>query len=263
VPARLHHDRIAGPAATRWLLLTHGIFGSGGNWRGIAKQLVERRPDWGVVLVDLRGHGRSELGPPPQDLAACADDLRALIDDVPVDALAGHSFGGKVVLAARALAPRRVRQIWMFDATPSARPEPAGTVMRVLALMERLPRRWARRDDFVTAVVSDGHAPALAQWLAMNVVPDDDGYVLRLDLVAIRALLADYFARDLWSVALDPELPGELEVVVAERSDAISADDRVRLAASRVHLHRIDADHWLHIEAPAAVIALFAAALPK
>ncbi len=260
MPARLHHERIAGAAAARWLLLAHGIYGSSANWRGIARKLVEQRPQWGVVLVDLRQHGRSEPGDPPHTLAACADDLRALSDDVPVDAMAGHSFGGKVVLAARALVP--VQQTWMLDATPSARPEPRSDSFRVLELMERLPKRWAKRDDFVAAVIADGHTPALANWLAMNVVPSDGGFVLRLDLGAVRAMLEDYFTRDLWSIALDRELPGTLEVVVADRSDAVSAADVRRLTAAHIHVHHVDAGHWLHIDAPAAVVALFAQHLP-
>src|SRR6476620_5852364 len=113
MPARLYRELIGD--ADRRLLITHGIYGSGANWRAIARKVTEQRRDWGVVLVDLRGHGRSELGEPPHDLSACAHDLRAVIDEVPgIAAIAGHSFGGKVVLATRALAPP-VRQTWMFD----------------------------------------------------------------------------------------------------------------------------------------------------
>jgi pimeloyl-ACP methyl ester carboxylesterase len=158
VPARLHHERIArsDSAPARWLALTHGFFGAGSNWRSIARKLTERRPEWGVVLVDLRQHGRSEPGEPPHTIAACADDLRALVAELgDVRAIAGHSFGGKVVLATRGFVD--VSQTWVLDASPSRRREPAGgppgTVERVLALMERSPRVWARRDDFVAAVV--------------------------------------------------------------------------------------------------------------
>src|SRR5690606_2906740 len=100
VSARLHHERIAhgGAAPAAWLLLTHGIYGAGGNWRAIARKLVERRPDWGVVLVDLRQHGRSDAGEPPHTLDAAAGDLRALADQLGgSEAMAGHSFGGTVV----------------------------------------------------------------------------------------------------------------------------------------------------------------------
>jgi pimeloyl-ACP methyl ester carboxylesterase len=182
--------------------------------------------------------------------------------------MAGHSFGGKVVLAARALAP--VRQAWMLDASPGARPgaldDPSNSVVAVLELMERLPRAWARRDDFIAAVTAAGFAPAFAQWLAMNVVAGAEpgaALALRLDLAALRSMLADHYARDLWAEALAPG-GGALEIVIADRSSALGAADRARLdqAPPHVHVHHVDAGHWLHIEAPAAVIELFAEHLP-
>ncbi|HEY1554369.1 MAG TPA: alpha/beta fold hydrolase [Kofleriaceae bacterium] len=264
--ARLHHERVAGPAAARWLVLTHGIFGAGTNLRSVARRIVDRRPEWGTVLVDLRGHGRSDLGEPPHDLAACADDLYALVMQLGgVDALAGHSFGGKVVLAARALV--RPRQTWILDASPSARSgvsDEANTVIRMLALMERLPREWARRDDFVAAVSADGQPASLAKWLAMNLSPAaGGGFALRLDLAAMRALLADYYERDLWS-ALEDARFGDVEVVIADRSRTVSDADRARLAHAppHVHVHLVDAGHWLHVDNPAALVELFAARLP-
>ena len=267
--ARLYHERIARSDASpsQWLLVTHGIYGAGSNWRGIARKLNERRPEWGIVLVDLRQHGRSEPGEPPHTLAACAEDLRALVAELgDVTGLAGHSFGGKVVLAARALV--EPRQTWILDASPSARPgataDPNNTVVRVLELMTRLPRTWARRDDFVAAVVADGHDTALAQWLAMNVVPDSSGQLaLRLDLGALRELLTDYYAQDLWPALRSPD-GGDVEVVIADRSSALDAADRARLATAppHVHVHHVAAGHWLHIEAPAAVVDLIAARLP-
>jgi esterase len=217
------------------------------------------------LLVDLRQHGRSEPGEPPHTIAACADDLRALFIELgDVRAMAGHSFGGKVVLAARPLVD--MAQTWVLDASPSPR-DPAAdrsnTVVRVLELMERSPQRWARRDDFVTAVVAEGHERGLARWLAMNLVPDPAGdLVLRLDLAALRAMLADYYATDVWDALEAPD--GDVEVVIAERSTVLSAADRGRLAAAppHVHVHTVDAGHWLHIDAPAAVVELFAARLP-
>lgn len=275
MPARLHHDLVAGDAPRTWALWTHGIYGSGGNWRAIARGVVARRPEWGVVLVDLRHHGRSEAGEPPHTIAACADDLAALAatlatDGRPVSAALGHSFGGKVVLALR---PRlRPASTWVLDSTPSPRPgawdAPDNSVREVWDSMRALDRPWPRRDDFVAAMVARGHAPALAQWAAMNVTAGDDGaYHLRLDLDAMRTLLADYDAVDLWSALEDPALPGDAHVVIGERSSTVGPDDRRRLAelarAGQLELHTVDAGHWLHIESPAAVIELVATRLPR
>ncbi len=250
--------------------MTHGIYGAGSNWRGIARKLTERRPEWGVILVDLRQHGRSEPGTPPHSVAACADDLRALITELravdTIRAVAGHSFGGKVALATRALID--IEQTWVLDATPSARPDymtdPRNSVLRVLELMERLPKTWTKRDDFVAAVIAEGHDQGLAQWLAMNVVPDPAGVLtLRLDTAALRAMLADYSALDLWPTLLDPA-HGRVEIVVAERAPVFTPADRERLAQlpAHVHAHVIDAGHWLHIDAPGPVVELLAHHLP-
>ena len=261
MPAKLHTERIG--EATQCLLLAHGIYGAGANWRAIAKKLVAQRPEWSVLLVDLRGHGRSETGEPPHTVSAAAEDVRAVIAEHRCTAIAGHSFGGKVVLAARALTS--IAQTWMFDSSPSARPhafEEGNSVTRVLEMLERLPRQWAKRDDFTAAVTSEGHPLPLAQWLAMNVVPDGDHYALRLDPAQLRALLESYYATDLWDALFDPA-GGDVEIVIAERSNTIDEPARERLAQAptHVHVHRVAADHWLHIEAPDAVVALLAAHL--
>jgi pimeloyl-ACP methyl ester carboxylesterase len=261
MPAKLHHEPI-GNGPNR-MLLTHGIYGAGSNWRAIARKVTQQRPDWTVVLVDLRNHGRSEGGDAPHTLRACAEDIRSLAEMLgSVHVLAGHSFGGKVMLQARSLV--RVTQTWMFDSSPSPRPEqPRSSVIEVLELMEQLPKMWQTRDAFIAAVMAKGHAQGLAQWLAMNVVPEGEQYTLRLDLAAIRAMLQDYYAQDLWPLALDPAF-GDLELVIADRSDTLSAADRARLASAppHIHAHHVDAGHWLHIDAPANVVELLVAKLP-
>src|SRR4029079_6119034 len=146
---------------------------------------------------------------------------------------------------------------WVLDASPSPRPgaaaDPSNIVMRVLEVMERAPRGWARRDYCGAAVVQPGQDEGLARWLAMSLAPEPGGTLaLRFDFPALLEMLADYYARDLWSVLEAPG--GDVEVVVAERSTALSPADRGRLAAAppHVHVHGIAAGHWLHIEAPAA-----------
>ncbi|HET9620337.1 MAG TPA: alpha/beta hydrolase [Kofleriaceae bacterium] len=272
MPARLHHERIAhaGAAPRKWLALTHGIYGAGSNWRSIARKVTDARPEWGIVLVDLRQHGKSENGAPPHTIAACADDLAALFAELGgVTAVAGHSFGGKVALATRRILD--LEQTWILDSSPSARAKTLaglddprdGTVIRVLDFMARAPRTWPTREDFVRAVVGEGHDEGLARWLAMSLLPDPAGGVaLRFDVAALREMLRDYQAVDLWDVL---EAPGhDVEVVIAAQSSTVNAADRGRLAAAppHVHVHYVEAGHWLHIDAPARVIELVSARLP-
>ena len=51
---------------------------------------------------------------------------------------------------------------------------------------------------------------------------------------------------------------------MADQAPTLDAADRGRLAAAppHVHVHYLAANHWLHIDAPAAVIDLFATQLP-
>lgn len=252
-------------------MLTHGIYGAGMNWRGIARKLVERVPDWSVVLVDLRQHGRSEAGEPPHTLGACAADVVALITQLRgelgerIAAIGGHSFGGKVMMATRSqLADPDLRTV-VLDSSPAARAnaEESNDALQVLALLESLPTTWPRREDFVAAVLAAEKSPGLAQWLAMNLVAQPDGtYRSRLVLPAIRALLTDYFAHELWPSVLDAA-SGTIAFLVAERSTTLDAADRAQLAAAppHVHTHLLAAGHWLHMDAATAVLDALAAEL--
>lgn len=268
MPARLHHERIARSDSSpeRWLLLTHGIFGSGTNWRGIARKVNEQRPAWGVVILDLRLHGRSDDGEGPHTIDAFAEDVAALAHEIGgVEALAGHSLGGKVMAAARAKLD--VRQTWLLDSSPSARPEaltdPHNSVLRVLEDLERLPATFGKRDEMVAALVGHGHDVALAQWLAMSAVPDGDALKLRFDLPALREVLADYYALDLWPSVEDPAKNG-VELVIADRSRVFTDEDKARIARAPAHVraHHVNAGHWLHIEASAPVVDLLSQHLP-
>ncbi|MBK9072847.1 MAG: alpha/beta hydrolase [Myxococcales bacterium] len=274
--AQLYVETLGAPEAPAHVLFTHGIYGAGGNWRSIARAVVAAQPRYGAVLVDLRGHGRSPQGEPPHTLDACAGDLDETLATlvhrgVAVTVACGHSFGGKVLMALRA---RRddLAACWILDSSPSTRPgavdDPSNTVQAVLAALGALPPTLPRRDDFIAALVAAGQTPALASWLAMNVVPEaSGGYRLRLDLSQMRELLADYYRRDLWDAILAPGR-GELHMVVAQRSPVVSEADRARLreaAAALPHLgiHELpDAGHWLHIDQPRAVAELIASRLP-
>ncbi|MEM9490447.1 MAG: alpha/beta hydrolase [Myxococcota bacterium] len=273
-----HHSFIAAGEPAQWMLVLHGIYGRGGNWRTFARKLTERRPQWGLVLVDLRMHGQSQGAPPPHKVTAAAGDLRSLAgalgaDGKRVTAVCGHSFGGKVALAYRGLVAQAAGtdvdslvQTWVLDTSPSARPEamdePDNIVARVLTMLGQLPPAFASRAEFVTAVAERGFPRPLGQWLAMNLEPRDGGYALRLDLRAMAALLDDYYRLDAWPLVEDG--PGEVRAVVAGQSDAVSAADRDyldELAAGGAPIYRTTiarSGHWLHIEAPDALLEIVA-----
>jgi pimeloyl-ACP methyl ester carboxylesterase len=137
-------------------------------------------------------------------------------------------------------------------------------VLRVLAGMGQ---RFASREAFVTALTAEGIPRDTAQWLAMNLAADAGAWRFRLDLDAIDALLADYFAQDLWPVLEAPRAGLSLDVVVGGRSAVLSEEDRARLETAS-HAHpavRVttlpDAGHWVHVDAPDEVTAVVLRAL--
>lgn len=273
--ALLHHDVLTAPGATptRSLFFLHGILGQGVNWRGFARQLVAQRPEWAAVLVDLRAHGDSRDVPGDDDLAGAARDLSALRAalELPVGAVLGHSFGGKVALRWVADDPGALEALFVVDSLPGARPDRRGSegTVAVVDLLAELPARFDRREDFVAHVVGQGQPETLARWLAQSLDRIDDGGGVRfgLDVARIRALLGDYFATDLWG-AIDPP-PGSLSahLIIGGRSTVYDADARARareLAArhDRVHAHVLEAaDHWVHVDDPEGLLAIVLEAL--
>ena len=96
VPA-LNHSLLRAEGATpdRAVLVLHGILGTGNNLRPVAQAFQAADPRYLPVLVDLRQHGRSQGFSAPHTLEACAADLVALEQTLPlpVRAVIGHSFG--------------------------------------------------------------------------------------------------------------------------------------------------------------------------
>lgn len=170
-------------APERWVLFLHGLLGRGGNWRSFGRRWVEKHPSWGAALVDLRLHGESRAGfPPPHTVRAAAEDVLALTPALPgpVEALVGHSLGGKVVLATQRASGQRFSRAVVLDASPSARLDGLGSEQSrdVLALLERLPVEFATRAEFVAAVELEGSpAPSPSGWpWRWSRVPMDFGF---------------------------------------------------------------------------------------
>ena len=168
-------------------LVLHGLFGSGTNWRSIARRLGSRLE---CHLVDQRNHGRS---PHARGMAypALAADVLAYLDANRLDraGLIGHSMGGKTAMTLALSAPERVRWLVVADIAPAPSPSdhrPILDALRALALDSLASRAVA--DAALARSVPD---LGLRQFLLQNLVHSDVGLGWRIDLEAIAEALPD------------------------------------------------------------------------
>ena len=256
---------------TKWLVFLHGILGSGANWRTFARQIVAARPEWGALLVDLRLHGDSQDFAPPHTLEAAARDIVEALPEftggAPVRAVLGHSFGGKVgIELARQLAASSngpLDHLVVIDSTPAARPDYRGSssVRHIVELLTELPAEFSDRNAFTAWAEERGVTRPIAMWLAMNVrpVPNTTRFTFRLDIPAIRTMMDDYFAVDLWPVL--ERAPGggthamQTHLIAGGDSEVLDASDLARGRALPNGTVDVipNAGHWVHVDAPDAL----------
>lgn len=127
---RIHYDREgSGPP----LVLQHGFTRSLEGWRD-SGYVDALKGDYELILVDARGHGKSDK---PHDPAAYAPDKRArdilaVLDDAGIDRAIywGYSMGGQIGFAIAHYAPERFDALILGGMHPYARPSAAGMAGR-------------------------------------------------------------------------------------------------------------------------------------
>lgn len=121
------------------MLLLHALGECAADWAPVTPSFSER---FGVVAVDLRGHGHSDW-PGVYSFQLMCDDIVRLMDRLGLAAvtLVGHSMGGVVAYLLAQQHPGRVERLIVEDACPPYRRERA------------IPNRPVADLDFDWAVV--------------------------------------------------------------------------------------------------------------
>lgn len=110
----IYHRKFIHPKSKTWVVFVHGAGGSNGVW---FRQLKEFKKHFNVLLVDLRGHGKSKPESAAQDTDYSFDeialDVIQIMDHLQIQKahLVGISLGCIVIRAIDKLAPGRAESI--------------------------------------------------------------------------------------------------------------------------------------------------------
>ena len=149
------------------VVVLHGLFGSGANWRSVARALA---PHHRVLCVDLRNHGHSPWTD-SMDYLEMADDVRALIarQGLSRPTVVGHSMGGKTAMALALAQPEALKRLIVVDIAPRSYHDALSSyaqAMRSVDLMAAASRAEVQRQ--LQALLPDASVARLAERLASN-----------------------------------------------------------------------------------------------
>lgn len=227
------------------LLLLHGLFGSGSNWKSHARELAEH---YRVLLPDLRNHGHSPHAP-SMDYRVMADDVVNLLDAEGVHeiALIGHSMGGKVAMTLALTWPERVAALVVGDIAPVAY---APHLHDYVAAMRHLPLANIRsRAEADRALAHDIGEANVRHFLLTNLERCSKGYRWRIPL----AILADQMPLLEGFPELTASFSGPSLFVQGGRSHYVTKAHHklIRQRFPETEFTCIaEAGHWLHVETP-------------
>lgn len=149
------------------VIALHGITGNGLAWLPVAQLLTGRLS---LYAPDLRGRADSRVVGPPYGLAAHADDVIALMDQLQLQqaVLLGHSMGAAIAALVAARHPDRVIGVQMVDGGVS-QPVPSWTdtdlFLRAVIgpAIDRLSMTFPSRGDYLAFwAAHPGLGPTLA-----------------------------------------------------------------------------------------------------
>ena len=243
------------------VLIVHGLSYFSYDWIGPATRLAIDRE---VAAIDMRGFGASGWSPTRDyKLETMAADVVNVLDALgwKQAALMGHSFGGRVCLAAAGWHPQRAAALILVDFAPDIA---AAGRRHVAERIGRQPDVFASVDE---ALAYHGHdnvpakSPLRARYEAF-LERTDKGYVLRRDLA-----FRDNFKRALdtgqsapvppflWTMLAEFSKP--LLMIRGTHSDMLDAPtlDKARQLNPRLTGIAIEGGHDLAGDNPDALVA--------
>ncbi|MDZ7840718.1 MAG: alpha/beta fold hydrolase [Gammaproteobacteria bacterium] len=246
----LYFQDYPGPAGPPPLVLLHGLFGSGTNWRGIARRLSGQRR---VLVMDLRNHGRS-FNDGEMTYPLMAGDIFDTLDAEGLDRvdLVGHSMGGKAAMVAALEKPDRVARLVVVDIAPV--PYTHSHAPLIDALLSLDVDGLKSRGEAEEALSDRIEDRMLRQFLLQSLEKSEAGYRWRLNLEALKQGM-EYLVGfpDMEGRVFD----GPTLFLHGANSDYVQSGQRPLIEGCfpRTRYAAVgNAGHWVHAEQPESVI---------
>ena len=229
------------------VLIAHGLFGSGRNWRAIARRLGQTRR---VGSVDMRNHGES-FRADSQSYPDMAGDLARVIGAVGgVADVLGHSMGGKAAMVLALSTPELVRRLLVADIAPVAYGHSQSHLIEAMQGLD--PRRFSSRAAADAALAASVASPELRAFLLQSLDLKAGRWKLNL------AVLGREMDRIIGFPAMAGRFDGPTLFLSGANSDYLRPEYRpeIKRLFPNARFARIPgAGHWLHAERPRAFIA--------
>ena len=242
---KILHSRILGEGKP--LLILHGYFGNGDNWKSVANKLSDTCQ---IHLIDQRNHGRS-FHSDDFDYELMVEDLHTYMEYHQLEkvALLGHSMGGKTVMLFAVEYPELVDKLIVADISPRMYPPHHHDILDALNSID-FSIHTSRKlvDEKLAEKIPE---IGVRQFLLKSVYWKEKGQLdFRFNLQSLTE------NNDEVGVALPSFtiFEGKTLFLKGENSGYISSDEEPIINAHFPN-HKIvsikNAGHWLHAENPA------------
>ena len=238
------HSKIVGEGAP--LLILHGYFGMGDNWKSLANKFAE---NYEVHLIDQRNHGRS-FHKYDFDYELLVEDLFNYIQHYNLDKvyLLGHSMGGKVAMLFAVTFPEFVDKLIVADISPKYyKPHHQQILAALNAVNFEIQNTRSKVEAILKIYIKE---PGILQFLLKNVYRKTKEQLgFRFNLVSLTENNSEVGA----ALPSFTEFEGETLFLRGENSNYITKNEEGLIAAHFPNAKIVtvkNAGHWLHAENP-------------
>lgn len=230
------------------LIILHGYFGMGDNWKSHANKLAE---DFEVHLVDQRNHGRS-FHTDEFSYELMVEDLKYYFEEKNIEKaiVLGHSMGGKTAMLFAVEHPELVEKLVIADISPKYYPPHHHVIINALNSVDfsQLKLRTEVDDILKQTIPEEG----VRQFLLKNVYrKTKTEMAFRFNLKS----LTDCNPEVGNALPSFTTFEGETLFLRGQKSNYILEDD---FSLIKAHFEKAEiktipnAGHWLHAENPIA-----------